>query len=251
MFFLRSLWQAWALAHSPAQHVNKTSPAVQHFWFGWCWGLGRFPYGGGGGRVNQWEAGIWSCDLRTNERPEKNCMGRGQTERYIHKLTSRLLERIGLRADALKKQSLVTRLESLEKEESLFLSASNLSHILASNWVNRYMTPTWPPGQPPVCCTGHSAGCCTGHSAGCCTCHQQAVLASSPHNYCPGTMALAQHSSSGSTTHSCPSQWVNTDSGEWCHWWVCSWSRQQYMWVKPSDRRKCTWFWGKLYFFLE
>ena len=76
-----------------------------------------------------------------------------------------------------------------------------------------------------------------------------AVLVNSPNNYCPGTMALAQHSYSGSTTHSSPSQWVNTDSGEWCNWWVSSWSRQQYMWVKPSDRRKCTWFWGKLYFF--
>ena len=44
MFFLRSLWQAWALAHSPAHHVNKPSAAVQHVWFGWYWGLGRFPY---------------------------------------------------------------------------------------------------------------------------------------------------------------------------------------------------------------
>ena len=30
--------------YSPAQHVNKSSPAVQHVWFGWYWGLGRFPY---------------------------------------------------------------------------------------------------------------------------------------------------------------------------------------------------------------
>ena len=35
----------------------------------------------------------------------KNCMGRGQTETHTHtdKRTSRLLERIGLRADSLKK----------------------------------------------------------------------------------------------------------------------------------------------------
>ena len=30
---------------SPAHHVNKPSPAVQHVWFGWYCGLGRFPYG--------------------------------------------------------------------------------------------------------------------------------------------------------------------------------------------------------------
>ena len=34
-------------------------------------------------------------------------------------------------------QSLVTRLESLEEEESLFLAAGNLSHLLAPTWVNR------------------------------------------------------------------------------------------------------------------
>ena len=31
--------------HSPAHHVNKPSPAVHYVWFGWYWGLGRFPYG--------------------------------------------------------------------------------------------------------------------------------------------------------------------------------------------------------------
>ena len=31
--------------HSPANRVNKPSPAVQHVWFGWYWRLGRFPYG--------------------------------------------------------------------------------------------------------------------------------------------------------------------------------------------------------------
>ena len=36
---------------------------------------------------------------------EKNYMKRGQTNIYIHKLTSRLYERIGLRADSLKKNS--------------------------------------------------------------------------------------------------------------------------------------------------
>ena len=37
---------------------------------------------------------------------EKNCMGRGQRDRYVkkhkYKLTLRLLERIGLKADSLK-----------------------------------------------------------------------------------------------------------------------------------------------------
>ena len=47
-FFLRFWQQDWALAHSPAHHVNKPSPAVQHIWFRWYWGLGRFPYGGRG-----------------------------------------------------------------------------------------------------------------------------------------------------------------------------------------------------------
>ena len=40
-FFWRFQWQAWALAHSPAHHVNKLSPAVQYVWFGWHWGLER------------------------------------------------------------------------------------------------------------------------------------------------------------------------------------------------------------------
>ena len=43
-FFLRSYWQGYALAHSPVHHINKPSPALQYVWFGWHWGLGRFPY---------------------------------------------------------------------------------------------------------------------------------------------------------------------------------------------------------------
>ena len=50
------------------------------------------------GGVDQWEAGIWSCDLTANERLEKVDMKRGQ----IYKLTSRLYERISLRDDSLK-----------------------------------------------------------------------------------------------------------------------------------------------------
>ena len=38
-FFWRFQWQAWTLAHSPAHHVNKFSPAIQYVWFGWHWGL--------------------------------------------------------------------------------------------------------------------------------------------------------------------------------------------------------------------
>ena len=45
VYFFKRFWQqGWALAHSQAQHVNKPSPDVQHVWFGWYWGLGRFPY---------------------------------------------------------------------------------------------------------------------------------------------------------------------------------------------------------------
>ena len=43
-FFLQFWQQDWALAHSPAHHINKPSTAVQHIWFGWYWGLRRFPY---------------------------------------------------------------------------------------------------------------------------------------------------------------------------------------------------------------
>ena len=45
LFFKRFREQGWALAQSPAHHVNKPSPAVHQVWFGWYWGLGRFPYG--------------------------------------------------------------------------------------------------------------------------------------------------------------------------------------------------------------
>ena len=42
-FFWPFQWQAWALAHSPAHHVNKLFPAVQYVWFGWHWGLEKSP----------------------------------------------------------------------------------------------------------------------------------------------------------------------------------------------------------------
>ena len=40
--------------------------------------------GGGWAKlVDQWEASNWSCDLRTNERPKKNYIGRVQTDIFI------------------------------------------------------------------------------------------------------------------------------------------------------------------------
>ena len=90
--------QGWALAHSPAHHINKLSPAVQHVWFGWYWGLGIFPYGGGRGCVFSEHLPV----LGLHARPFsihgpwsmlKNCMGRGQHP--THGRTSRLLDRIG------------------------------------------------------------------------------------------------------------------------------------------------------------
>ena len=48
------------------------------------------------GPKGQWEAGIWSCDLRANERPLKNCMGRGhQTDTQTHRQTLWLLDQLG------------------------------------------------------------------------------------------------------------------------------------------------------------
>ena len=38
------------------------------------------------------DLGIWSCDLRTNERPKKNCMKR---DRQTHRQTIRLLDQLG------------------------------------------------------------------------------------------------------------------------------------------------------------
>ena len=46
----------------------------------------------------QWEAGMWSGDLRANERPQKT-LHKKETE---HRQTSRLYEIFGLRADSLK-----------------------------------------------------------------------------------------------------------------------------------------------------
>ena len=47
----------------------------------------------------QWEAGIWSCDLRANERPQKKSHEKGQTYNIQHtyniQRTSRLYDRIG------------------------------------------------------------------------------------------------------------------------------------------------------------
>ena len=51
-----------------------------------------------GRRVDQWEAGIWSCDLRTNERPRKKLHGKGtdrQTDTHTHRRTCQLLDQLG------------------------------------------------------------------------------------------------------------------------------------------------------------
>ena len=60
--------------------------------------------GRGGGGFDQREAGILSCDLRANERPQNKFDKKGTTDRQkdIYTLTLQLYERIGLRADSLK-----------------------------------------------------------------------------------------------------------------------------------------------------
>ena len=47
--------------------------------------------------------------LHTSSRTPKNCMGKGHTNKQTDKRTSRLLERIGLRADALKTKTLLQK----------------------------------------------------------------------------------------------------------------------------------------------
>ena len=54
--------------------------------------------------IRQWEAGIWSCDLRANERPRKN-MGRGQTDTHT-RTHFNTVNRPGLRAGSIEKHSL-------------------------------------------------------------------------------------------------------------------------------------------------
>ena len=49
-----------------------------------------------------WEDGIWSCDLRANERPQKKWHGKG-TNTHRDGRTSRLLDQSGPRADSVKK----------------------------------------------------------------------------------------------------------------------------------------------------
>ena len=61
----------------------------------------------GAGRVliEETEFGIWSCDLRANERPRKKLHWKGTkspSQPARHGQTLQLLERIGLRADSLK-----------------------------------------------------------------------------------------------------------------------------------------------------
>ena len=41
----------------------------------------------------QWEAGIWSCDLRANERPQKNLHGNGTLNRHTHTHTDSVTTR--------------------------------------------------------------------------------------------------------------------------------------------------------------
>ena len=66
-----------------------------------CWCTVPPPPGGqgGAGGVDQWEAGIWSCDLRANERPRKKMHSMAQTHRttepQTHRRTWRLYDQLG------------------------------------------------------------------------------------------------------------------------------------------------------------
>ena len=91
--------------------------------------------------------GIWSCDLRANERPRKSWHEKG-TDRYIdrqiYKLTSQLLERIGLRADSLKilKQYctvLYIHILSVSNQHCILL---HIQHIIVLFYTLLYSTTT-------------------------------------------------------------------------------------------------------------
>ena len=77
------------------------------------------------GRLTR-EAGIWSCDLRANERPRKKLHKKG-TDTYIHKLTSRLYERIG--------QGPILWKNCMYKKEPLFTTFSSTSYFPESTHV--------------------------------------------------------------------------------------------------------------------